>query len=326
VRTRVAVLVLAVLLAGCLGSADPAGDRTYTLRTPDVSTPEPTDDTLEVHFIDVGHADSTLLIGPAGNTLLIDAGRDPNATAVRRYLDRQGIEEIDILFSTHSHRTSIGGQAAVIRALETDGQGINAIAQSGLTAQSPAYDRYLRAVIDANLQFDFYESRAGAGFPFGDINETVLGPPTPYLADGDPDENSLVMRFEYGNTSILLPGDIGPVAQRRLVDNHSASVNATALKVSRRGAANGSGPAFIDAVSPEVAVVSAANTTARRPDSATFRRLAAAGARTYWTATHGTVVLESDGEEISVRTEHTATTQADRYAEATNRSLPQAGA
>ncbi|MDD7643125.1 MAG: MBL fold metallo-hydrolase, partial [bacterium] len=55
---------------------------------------------LEVHFIDVGQGDATL-IKADGHAMLIDAGENDKGTAVQLYLKKQGVERLDYLVLTH---------------------------------------------------------------------------------------------------------------------------------------------------------------------------------------------------------------------------------
>jgi len=65
---------------------------------------------LEVHFLDVGQGDSTLVIGPTGITFLFDAGDngDGNATVIP-YLQQRGITNLDIVSASHYHADHVGG-------------------------------------------------------------------------------------------------------------------------------------------------------------------------------------------------------------------------
>jgi hypothetical protein len=69
---------------------------------------------LSVHFLDVGQADSILILTPAGKTMLIDAGNNDDGKLVKKYLDGAGVERIDVLIGTHPHEDHIGGLDYVI--------------------------------------------------------------------------------------------------------------------------------------------------------------------------------------------------------------------
>lgn len=81
-------------------------------------------DWLRVDLIDVGQADSILLEGPNGTTMLVDSGhwRD-RGEHVLDHLDERGIDHLDYLVATHDDRDHIGGHAAIIEEFGSDGIG-----------------------------------------------------------------------------------------------------------------------------------------------------------------------------------------------------------
>ena len=94
-----ALLCLLVSLTGCdLFSIPPSGGASSV---PDGST-------LAVHFIDVGQADSALLVC-GEDTMLIDGGNVADSSLMVSYLDRQGIGQLDYVVCTHAHEDHVGG-------------------------------------------------------------------------------------------------------------------------------------------------------------------------------------------------------------------------
>ena len=65
---------------------------------------------LEVHFIDVGQGDATL-IKCDGHSMLIDAGNNDKGTLVQNYLQHQGVETLDYVIGTHPDADHIGGNS-----------------------------------------------------------------------------------------------------------------------------------------------------------------------------------------------------------------------
>lgn len=68
---------------------------------------------LEVHFIDVGQGDATL-IKCDGHSMLIDAGNNDKGTLVQNYLQHQGVETLDYVIGTHPDADHIGGMEFVL--------------------------------------------------------------------------------------------------------------------------------------------------------------------------------------------------------------------
>ena len=78
---------------------------------------EPVNGELEVHFLDVGQADCTL-IKCDGYTMLVDTGLDDQGTKIQNYLRKQGIERLDYLVLTHSDADHIGSADVILTKFE----------------------------------------------------------------------------------------------------------------------------------------------------------------------------------------------------------------
>ncbi|SEV92509.1 lamin tail domain-containing protein [Halobacterium jilantaiense] len=319
-RRRVIVVlgvVALVALAGCTGAVSDGAvaPSEQTDAPPDsqsASGSQPTVDspngTLSVHFLDVGQGSSVFVEGPTGETMLMDSGdwRD-DGEDVLAYLDARGVERLDYLVTSHADADHIGGHAAVIEHFETESEGVGAVYDPGITASSQTYDNYLDAVEAHDVPL--YETRAGDPIPMAGVDIEVLAPPRRHLAGGDRNENSVVLRLGFGNTTLLLPGDGEDESEAFLVDEYGDGLNATVLSAGHHGSASSSGATFLDAATPRVAVVSSAyDSQYGHPHEAVLSRLAERGVRTYWTATHGAVRVTSNGSAVTVATQRDAPT------------------
>ena len=74
---------------------------------------------LEVHFLDVGQGDSTL-IRSGDHVMLIDAGENEKGEEVKEYLESQGVEKLDYMIGTHPDSDHIGGMDVAIRAFDSE--------------------------------------------------------------------------------------------------------------------------------------------------------------------------------------------------------------
>lgn len=272
--------------------------------TVDAPTPVAPNGTFEVHAINVGQADATLLRTDE-ETMLIDSGdwRD-DGDAVIEYLEAHDVDRIDHLVSTHAHADHIGGHEAVIDHYETERDGIGAIYDSGVPHTTNTYERYLDAVERHDV--DLFTVRDGDELPFEGVNATVLNPPE----DGGSDlhYNSVTVHLQFGNASFLFTGDAERDAESRLLDEHGSGLQADVYHAGHHGSDTSSGPEFLDAVDPAVTIISADyDSQYGHPHDEPLERFAERDVRAAWTGVHGTVVFVSDGEEISVRTQHDAT-------------------
>ena len=306
-KLQVLLTVGIVLLAGCVGAIP--GEQTSTESDAgDGSTVETANGTLEVHYINVGQSVSTLIVGPEGETMLVDTGHyNDDGEHVLQYLQRHEITRIDHLVASHNDADHIGGNAEVIDYYETEAEGVGAIYDPGIAATTQTYDEYLDAVEEHDVTL--YETREGDAISFGDIDVDVLGPPEPYLENEARNENSIVLKLTHGETSFLLSGDAEDDQEEYLIDTYGTELRSTVLKAGHHGSSSSSSEPFIDAVGPRVVVVSSAyDSQYGHPHEEVLQRLSDRSLSTYWIATHGDVVFVSDGSGVSVRTQRDAPT------------------
>ena len=287
-------------------ATSPPSTSTNTTESPQIRSSA--NGTFEVHSINVGQSDSTLIIGPTNQTMLIDTGdyRD-DGEIVLDYLKEHNIDRIDYLVTSHADADHIGGNAAVIRYYETEANGIGAIYDPGIASNSQTYQDYLDAV--EKYDITLYETHAGDDIPFEGVQTQVLNPPENYIDSEQRNENSIVLRVTFGQTSFILPGDIEETGESHLVDEYGARLNSTILKAAHHGSGGSNTNSFLDAVSPKVALISSAyDSQYGHPRPETLRRLADRNIEAYWTATHGNIVLASDGTTIDIATQRQAPT------------------
>jgi competence protein ComEC len=310
----IVVLLITASLAGCTGVIPQDSDPGAVNGTEPTSNGGPERDpavsegTLGVHYIAVGQAASVLVIGPDGETMLIDSGHfNDDGTHVLEYLERQNIDRIDYLVTSHPDADHIGGHADVITHLETNGDGIGAIYDPGITSTTQTYSQYLDAVETHDVTL--YEARAGDEIPFEGLSAAILGPPEGYLDDEDPNENSLIIRLQHGDSSFLFTGDAESDAERYLVSEYGNQLDSTVLKAGHHGSSSSTSADLLDATTPAAVVVSSPyDSQYGHPHEETLQRLATRSISTYWTATHGNTVFRSNGTHVTVGTQQTAPT------------------
>ena len=310
-RTRGAfrILLIAgiVFLAGCAGAV-PGEQAPTGSDTGDEATVETANGTVAFHYINVGQSVSTLVVGPEGETMLVDTGHyNDDGEYVLEYLRQHDISRIDHLVTTHNDADHIGGNAAVIEYYETEAEGIGAVYDPGIAASTQTYGEYLDAVEEHEVTL--YETREGDVISIGEVDVDVLGPPEPYLESEARNENSIVLKLTHGETSFLLSGDAEDDQEEYLVDTYGAELQSTVLKAGHHGSSSSSGEPFLDAVEPRAVVVSSAyDSQYGHPHDEVLQRLSDRSIPTYWTATHGNIVLVSDGNGVSVQTQRDAPT------------------
>lgn len=254
----------------------------------------------EVHIIDVGQGDSILIRTPGAN-MLIDASEREYGTVVASYLERQGVDTLDYVVATHPHADHIGGLAYVVRELEVK----NIIAPqvpASITPTTKVYKELLAAVKEKGLTF----TRPGVGdqYPLGEGGSfTILGP---VEASDEMNDNSVVLKFEYGNTSFLLTGDCEASMESEILAA-GLDVSADVLKLGHHGSSTSTSRDWLDAVKPAYGAISCGKDNSYgHPHREIIQRLEDADVAYYRTDLSGTIVFETDGAGINVSTQKAA--------------------
>ena len=244
-------------------------------------------DGLYVHYIDVGQGDSELVCCN-GEYMLIDAGEPDASDTVLEYLDRHGIDKLDYLVCTHGHSDHCGGLDAVVESLE-----VETVFTSPYADDSPSYEIFTDAVYDAGLELTVPE--LGESYRLGEASFSFIGP----LEDYDNlNDDSLVMRLEYGDTSFLFTGDMTSKAEKDLI-NDGADLRCDVLKVGHHGSSGSSCYQFLYEAQPGIGVISCEKGNSYgHPHEETLSRLNDADVTVYRTDLEGSIVIFSDGMKV----------------------------
>ena len=284
--------------------------------------PPPSGKELQVHVLDVGQGDSILIISPDGKSVLIDAGDTGRGKVVLEAMSRYSVTQLDYLIATHAHPDHIGGADEVLiatKVLNVIDSGVapqtqspsqegnkntkgKASVNSVVLPTTKAYLEFLDAVKKNGAQY----SKAAAGEKYdlgGGAILTVLAPIEPFFtreqmkAGGNsPNANSVVLRLDYGEFSMLLPGDAESQTEERLM-NKETNLGAKILKVAHHGSKYATSKNFLDNVKPEVAIISdAENNRYGHPSQSTMDRLKAAGVKIFRTDLNGEITILTNGK------------------------------
>lgn len=300
--------------------------------------PPPSGAELQVHVLDVGpvDGDSILISSPGGENVLIDAGDASSSKNIILALKRCKVEQIDYFIATHPHPDHLGGAAAVLKAVKV----LNVI-DNGLDPALPAtaggqatarpvvgrkpdeklpvtkfYDDYKDAVRQSGAHHETAEP--GKKYDLGGgARMSILGPSLPFFTKeqlktggNEPNANSVIVRLDYGEFSMLLPGDAEDQTEHRLLTK-DLDLKAKILKVAHHGSKYASSDDFLKRVQPEVAIISAGEWNRYgHPAQAVLDRLKAANIKVYRTDLQGEITVTTRGKQKDyvIKTAKDATT------------------
>lgn len=249
---------------------------------------------LEVHFLDVGQGDCAIVLCD-GESMVIDGGPRGTSQYVYSYVhDTLRLSHIDYIVSTHPHLDHVGGLASVLNAAPVD------LILTPLTEwNSKAFNSMLKY---AELQgTPLVVPREGDTLQLGSAVITILHCWPEAVQQSRTNDSSIVLRIDFGSTSFLFTGDAEDWSEYMMIDSR-VNLKADVLKVSHHGSGTASTDEFLKTVQPEYAVISVGkNNEYGHPHRNVLDRLSSIGASVLRTDELGTIIIESDGENITLR-------------------------
>jgi len=257
---------------------------------------------MEFTAIDVGQGDAIFVASPDGRTMVIDTGGPvgPNEQAktntydigenvVSPYLWQRNLRSIDVLAITHAHSDHVGGALAVLQnfhpgelwlSIDADYEPLRPLLSAA--HEQGTLVRYLHA---------------GSSEKLGKLTISILSPRADYQHAVEPNNNdSLVMRFDYGRSSVLAEGDAEAPSEYQMVQAGLQPV--TLLKVGHHGSNTSTTQPFLDRLRPQCAIISCGrNNSFGHPHMPILNRLQAMHTLTSRTDTMGAIsyILHADG-------------------------------
>jgi competence protein ComEC len=269
------LFLLLCLVLGCLGCTQPAQQ-------------QPSGQFI-VHFIDLGQSDS-ILLEYEGHYALIDGGYAETSDKLLEYLEKEGVEKLDLVVSTHMHGDHIGGLPAVLEAYQ-----VERLWHSRQTYYSDAFDKLLYY---ADQQDTLVEKPVVSQIQLlGDVYLELLGPLQKSYTDIN--NSSLVIMASYGKNRFLFTGDMRHEAEKELMDA-GTDLKADVLKVGHHGSYTSTSYLFLRTVQPDYAVIQCGRDNEYgHPHSEPMSRLRDADVDIYRNDLLGTVIACSDGTNIT---------------------------
>lgn len=245
--------------------------------------------------IDVGQGDC-LLFSSNGQTALIDTGTEEYSANLYPKFRKYGIEKFDLLMVSHLHDDHTGGIDTVSEKFDIK----NLIIPKLLSDQegTDAVNRVRNSV--RKKSGAVYTAMQGMSVQVGDFEITVLA----YFEDEeDENDRSLFLMAEIDGKRILLTGDAGKSAEKRLLAE-GLDLSCDILKVGHHGSSSSSTEALLEACKPKYAAISCGlGNSYSHPHENTLERLEECKAEIYRTDIRGDITFSFEDGRISVSTE-----------------------
>jgi len=283
IKAGILVLLLASLIIGC-------NDRNSASNQEIEEVKEETkvqEETFEIHYIDVGQADATLVMCD-GKNMLIDGGNVEDSSLMYSYLEDHGIDYIDYMICTHAHEDHIGGLAGALNYAQVDI--VYCPTDNDETEEFKDFDKYVEKQGEI-IQIP----EAGSEFFLGSAKCNILGINT---FDDDPNNTSIVLKIEYGETAFLFSGDAEASVENVIIEEGN-DISCTVMKAPHHGSDTSLSYRWLNEAMPEYAVISAGEGNSYgHPCEETLSKLRDAQVKVFRTDMQGDIICTSDGYNV----------------------------
>ena len=247
------------------------------------------DSCLSVYFFDVGQGDCSLLLFPDGVSVLIDAGNQADGRLIADYLKRGGIDTLDYLICTHPHEDHIGGTNDLFENLEI--RNVCLPFKEAANYKPTALYSHLLSNIEAEGS-NIITLNAGSVLLERTNYSIEAIAPNYDSVYSDLNDYSICLLVDYYTNTILFTGDAEEVSESEILRT-GKNIDADILKVGHHGSSGSSSKAFLEAVTPQVSVISCGKGNSYgHPNKDALDRLAKVDSKVYRTDTVGTVIAK----------------------------------
>ena len=207
---------------------------------------------LEVNFLDVGQGDSAFLRLPSGKKILIDGGGtwmgefDIGKSVIAPFIWEKGFLNVDYLVVSHPQPDHYKGLIFIAKHLNPKEFWY------GPSELPEELQKILRELKEKGVIIRrLYKN---IDFHIDGVNFKVLHPP-PEFVSKDVNDQSLVLKIEWNDRSVLFTGDITEKAEIEL-SREASDLKSEVLKVPHHGSKTSSSYPFAREVSPSFAIIS----------------------------------------------------------------------
>ena len=249
---------------------------------------------LYIYYLDVGQANCTL-IKENNRYILIDSGNALDRYRLVPYFKELGITKFDYVIGTHAHEDHIGSMATIIKEFDLD--------KYYMPSRISDIVSYVKAIEELKNKNMF------VSVPKDNEEISLDSLKCIFLSNGegyeDINDTSLVLKCNYFNNSFIFMGDATSNVERNILNK---DLKSDVLQVSHHGSRDATSANFLRKVNPSYAVISVGkNNEYGLPKEVTLNKLEYLKVEVHRTDEEGTIILKSDGNNISFTSENTNT-------------------
>ncbi|MBA4688739.1 MAG: MBL fold metallo-hydrolase [Candidatus Galacturonibacter soehngenii] len=249
---------------------------------------------MQVHFIDVGQADSILILSD-DEAMLVDAGNNEDGTYLVKYLKEQGISKLKYVIATHPHEDHIGGMDDVINNFT-----VETVLMPDVTHTTKTFEDVLNAMNENDLGITI--PSVGEEYEIGKAKFVVIAP-NKEMDENNLNDASIGVKLVNGNNRFIMCGDAPKFSEKEMLQS-GIDLSAQVYKVSHHGSNTATTDAFLKAISPEYAIIQCGeNNSYGHPHKETLHKLEQMGVIVLRNDKNGTIIAISDGNKIQWITE-----------------------
>lgn len=253
---------------------------------------------LNIHFIDVGQGDCTIIRTPSGKNIIIDGGEgnsekyDYGRNVLFPYLLDRRIKKIDYIIISHADSDHIGGLMYILEKMD-----VKKVLIGRQPETSSQLEELIKIVDKKKIKMYILKNDDEIKIEKNVKIEVLCPFKDKYISENLLNNNSLVFKLKYNNFSILFTGDIEEIAEKEILNSYKNKLKSTIIKAPHHGSKSSSSQDFLEAVSPQIGLIGVGkNNKYGHPSKEVLERYEKSGIRIYRTDLNGEISIQVEEE------------------------------
>ncbi len=247
---------------------------------------------FQISFLDVGQGDAIFIQTVEGVQVLIDGGPKSAVITKLREVMPASDTSINMIVITNPDADHIGGFQQVL-----DEYTVESVLVAGTRSTTETYTQLMKKIKEKKIkQIAAYKNM---NIVLGEESALSVLFPDQVVRSWDRNDGSIVMKLTHRETSVMLMGDASSETERLILSTSSPqTLVSQILKVGHHGSNTSTSEEWLDAVMPEIAIISAGEQNRYgHPHQEVVDRLNDRDIQIKETSTDGTITYVSDGTQ-----------------------------